>query len=447
MHGEATATLVHPLALSLMLIAAVFVASLRRELVLLPIIALVCFIPAAQRVVIFSLDFTMLRLLIIVTLTRLALKGELSEINWSKLDYLVLGWTISITVIFVVKHGPSALANRLGGALDVWGMFIIARATIRSHAELVSLIKMIAFLSLPVLAGFAFERATQHNPFSIFGGVPEFTPLREGRLRCQGAFHHPIHAGVFWAGILPLYFCLWKVSTGTWRVIGSISAVCCVSIIFLSASSTPVIGVAAAMLGLGLFFCRHQIKLIVATVVSILLVLHIVMDAPVWHLIGRIDVAGGSTGYHRYRLIDAAVGNFNEWWLIGLESTAHWGRQLNDITNHYILQGIRGGIWTLVLFVLVIIEAMRVVAKLSTAPAIEHNTKIIIWTVWTCLFVHLVCFLAVSYFQQINSLWWMTVGLAASMQHKGWQIADRENTDEGSPITTAPALKQGPNYL
>ena len=445
MHSEATSTLVHPVALSLMLIAALFVASLRRDLVLLPIIALICFIPAAQRVVILGLDFTMLRLLIIVALARVALKGELAEIKWSKLDSLVLVWTISITFIFVLKHGPSAIANRLGSALDVWGMFMIARSTVRSHTELLSLLKMVSLLALPVLAGFAFERSTQHNPFSIFGGVPEFTPLREGRVRCQGAFHHPIHAGVFWAGLLPLYFCLWKVSTGTWKALGAASVACSLSVILLSASSTPVIGVASGLLGLILFFFRYQIKLILMSVLAVLTLLHIVMDAPVWHLIGRIDVAGGSTGYHRYRLIDAAVGNFGQWWLLGLESTAHWGRQLHDVTNHYILQGIRGGIWTLVLFVLVIIEAMGIVVRFCTMSTVSHQAKIIGWTIGTCILVHVICFLAVSYFQQINSLWWMTVGLAAGMQHSGWQRAG-----DGSIATTptpTPALASGPNYL
>ena len=445
MHSEATATLVHPLALGLMLVASLFVASLRRELILLPIIALVCFIPATQRVVILGLDFTMLRLLVMVALARIAFQGDLSELRWSKLDSLVLAWTIAITFIFVIRNGPSAIANRLGGALDVWGMFMIARSTVRSHTELVSLVKMVAILSFPVLIGFTIERATQHNPFSIFGGVPEFTNLREGRLRCQGAFHHPIHAGVFWAGLLPLYFCLWKVSTGTWKVLGVMSATCCVCIIFLSASSTPIIGIAAGLLGLGLFFCRYQIRAIVITAIVILTSLHIVMDAPVWHLIGRIDVAGGSTGYHRYRLIDAAVGNFGQWWLVGLDSTAHWGRQLHDVTNHYILQGIRGGIWTLVLFVLVIIEAMGIVVRFCTMSTVSHQAKIIGWTIGTCILVHVICFLAVSYFQQINSLWWMTVGLAAGMQHSGWQRADDGSIATNPTLT--PALAPGPNYL
>lgn len=445
MHSEATATLIHPLALSIMLIASIFVCTLRRDLVLLPIIALVCFIPVAQRVVILGLDFTMLRLLIMVALARVALKGELAEINWSKLDSLVLAWTISITLFFVLKHGPAAIINRLGSALDVWGMFMIARTTIRSQAELLPLAKMTAFLSLPVLVGFGYERATQHNPFSIFGGVPEFTNLREGRLRCQGAFPHPIHAGVFWAGLLPLCFGLWKISTGTWKVLGLIGAACCLSIIFLSASSTPVIGIAAALLGLILFFFRHQVKPILISFAVLLLVLHIVMDAPVWHLIGRIDVAGGSTGYHRYRLIDAAVNNFGQWWLIGLETTAHWGRQLHDVTNHYILQGVRGGIWTLVLFVMVIVEAMSIVVKLSTKNTVTPETQIIAWTVGTCLLVHLICFLAVSYFHQINALWWMAIGLAASMQHSDWQQSSDAETPQTSPIEPYNVLS--PNYL
>ena len=39
---------------------------------------------------------------------------------------------------------------------------------------------------------------------AAMGGVPEITVVREGRLRCQGAFAHPILAGCFWAEQLPL---------------------------------------------------------------------------------------------------------------------------------------------------------------------------------------------------------------------------------------------------
>ena len=45
-----------------------------------------------------------------------------------------------------------------------------------------------------------------------------------------------------------------------------------------------------------------------------LLLLHLAMNNPVWHLLARVNVVGGSTGWHRYHLIDKAIEHL-EWWV------------------------------------------------------------------------------------------------------------------------------------
>jgi hypothetical protein len=59
-------------------------------------------------------------------------------------------------------------------------------------------------------------------------------------------------------------------------------------------------------------------------VLFILIVLNLVMSDPVYFLIARIDITGGSTGYYRAALIQAAIRHFNEWWLIGTDYTKDW---------------------------------------------------------------------------------------------------------------------------
>ncbi len=46
----------------------------------------------------------------------------------------------------------------------------------------------------------------------------------------------------------------------------------------------------------------------------------LVREKPVWHLIGRLSELIGGTGYHRVRLIDAAIDHFGDWWLKGAKS-------------------------------------------------------------------------------------------------------------------------------
>jgi len=132
------------------------------------------------------------------------------------------------------------------------------------------------------------------------------------------------------------------------------------------------------------------------------------MRAPVWHLISRISVVGGSTGWHRYFLIDRAISHFGEWLFLGCRSTAHWGRGLSDITNQYILEGVRGGFITLVLFLVMIYMALRILLRLSLQQQ-EHKQQFIIWCLIVTILGHCVAFFGVSYFGQIMMWWYMTL--------------------------------------
>ena len=67
--------------------------------------------------------------------------------------------------------------------------------------------------------------------------------------------------------------------------------------------------------------------------VFLAVVIHFIREKPVWHLILRLSVITGGTGYHRYQLIDAFINNFSEWALAGTDGTAHWGWGLQDTTN------------------------------------------------------------------------------------------------------------------
>src|SRR2546425_13060435 len=64
---------------------------------------------------------------------------------------------------------------------------------------------------VPLGISMVVEKFTTRNIFSIFGGVPEITSEREGKLRCQGAFRHPILAGTYAATLFPLCVGLWFV--------------------------------------------------------------------------------------------------------------------------------------------------------------------------------------------------------------------------------------------
>ena len=95
--------------------------------------------------------------------------------------------------------------------------------------------------------------------------------------------------------------------------------------------------------------------------IFVILILHVLRDKPVWQLIAAIDIAGGSTGYHRFMLIDQAVKRFGQWFLLGEMHPELWGWGLQDLTNMYIFEAVFGGVIPVVFFVLIIIHSFKAV--------------------------------------------------------------------------------------
>jgi len=150
--------------------------------------------------------------------------------------------------------------------------------------------------------------------------------------------------------------------------------------------------------------------------------LQLAMNAPFWALIIRVSVVGGSTGYHRYALIDATVRNFSEWFLVGVRSTGHWGWGLRDVTNMYVRVAVDGGLIGLVLFVSIIILSFRSLWRLLWSIENDKPQQIFLWVIAASLFTHTVSFYGVSYFSgQIICFWYMTVAMASTL---GAQLMD-----------------------
>ena len=97
------------------------------------------------------------------------------------------------------------------------------------------------------------------------------------------------------------------------------------------------------------------------------LALNLVMSAPVYYLLGRIDLTGNSTGFYRAALIESTIRHFNEWWLGGTDYTRHWmasgvpwSQDHVDITNYYIRMGVDGGLPLMLLFIYILVVAFRI---------------------------------------------------------------------------------------
>ena len=228
---------------------------------------------------------------------------------------------------------------------------------------------------------------------------------------------HPILAGCFWASLLPLVLSPWRAAPGRGFVCIP-AGLGILGIVLFSASSTPIAAVAAVFVGYAMWVARKQLRSLRWLLVATLLALHMVMQAPVWHLISRINAVGGSTGYHRYRLIDNAIRRFDEWALIGVKGTAHWGHYMFDVTNQYVKEGVRGGILSLTLFVLMIGWSFAYAGRVRKDAGADKTTRVIAWGLGVCLFAQSAMFFSVSitHAQQNMLAFFLVIASLASLE-------------------------------
>lgn len=408
-------TQLHPVGLAALGILVVLTMLVPRRLTVVPVILLLCFIPAGQRLVIATIDFTFLRVLMLVVWARMFLRSDLRPIVWNHLDRVMVAWNVVSVITGTIMGGTlSIFVNRMGYAVDGMMVYFFFRLLIRDHRDLSLIAGAFILSSFAVVVFFVIENRTTQNMFYVFGGVPQFTESRGGRLRCQGAFAHSILAGCFWACLIP-YYAARGWATRKWGlVVWGLPAA--MAIVVLCASSTPIMAVLFGLTGAGFWFLRGALRWFRWLIVGWLCVLHFfLMEMPVWHLLSRIDLTGGSTGWHRYHLVDKFFVRFPEWWMVGTMRTGHWGPGLHDITNQFVAEGVGGGIFKLALFCAAIWLAFAGVSRSMRLPAGGPTYKLVTWCLGTTLFMHCMNFIGVSYFEQIVTLWFMALAAVSSL--------------------------------
>ena len=189
-----------------------------------------------------------------------------------------------------------------------------------------------------------------------------------------------------------------------------------VLIVALCASSTPVMALLFGIAGGATFLIRGGLRWLRWLILAWLAVLHfIMMKQPVWHLLARVDVVGGSTGWHRYHLVDKFFVFFHEWWMLGTLRTGHWGPGLHDVTNQFVSEGVGGGIWRLAVFIGIVWLAFSGVSRSMRLPEAGRTYLLCSWALGTALFMHCMNFIAVTYFEQIVVEWNMALAAIGSL--------------------------------
>jgi hypothetical protein len=148
-------------------------------------------------------------------------------------------------------------------------------------------------------------------------------------------------------------------------------------------------------------------KFIRRGVVAAILLLALVMKAPVWFLIARIDLTGGSSGYHRAEIVDQFIRHFWDWWLIGVKDTSQWGWDLWDVQNQYVAAGENGGLIAFCFFVAIVVRSF---SRLGSARKKSEGTiqdEWMYWLIGCALFSNALAFIGANYFDQSRISWFL----------------------------------------
>jgi len=434
-----------PYAVGFLTVNAVAILVLPRRWALLPLLVGSCYMTVSQHVEIGSLTFTVLRLLIFVAFLRIAVRGERFLANLNVVDKLVIGWGVWGVFVSLLHPMPSdfTLVTRLGLVYDIWGMYFLIRIFCATESDVRGIIQVTALLLVPVAVEMLMEKMTGTNSFSGLGGVPHEVLIRDGVLRAQGPFRHPILAGTVGAVCLPLMIGIWRKSV-RFAIIG---ASACITMVLTSASSGPL---ASMIFGIGaLLLWRYRkitSKLRWAAVV-LYLGLEIVMNRPAYYILTYANLTGSSAGWHRARLIESAFSHINEWWLAGTNYTRHWmpsgvswSPNHTDITNYYLDWGIKGGLMWMLLYISILAAAFVLVGRtIRICQEKSDAENFFVWSLGASLFAHVLTCISVSYFDQSFLFIILTVAAISSLYSASEVFAQKKRMAPGQDRDQAPS--------
>ncbi len=407
------------IAITFLLINALALLLLPRRWAPVPLLVGACYMTLGQGIEMGPFSFTVIRMLVLAGVVRIIARGERLAGRMNAMDRLIVVWAGWALFSSIFHNDPSgALIFRLGLVYNACGVYFLLRVFCQTFDDVVGLCRIAIILLVPLAVEMLNEKLTSHNLFSILGGVSESPSIRGDRIRAQGPFAHSILAGTIGAVCLPFAIALWRQHRRK-AVIG-IGA--CFAMIFAAYSSGPILSAVAALGALWMWRFRHRMRLVRWLAVLGYIGMDLVMKAPAYYLIDRINIVGGSTGWYRSRLIQGAFEHFSEWWLGGTDFTIHWMPNAlasaageADVTNHYLRMGAIGGLPLMLLLIAVLAKGFSFVGQMSQQrPELTLDSRFMVWALGASLFAHAVTFMSVSYFDQSFVFLYLTLAAIGS---------------------------------
>lgn len=437
----------NPITIVFLAVISVAIFATSRKNAPLPVLCGICYLTMGQGIDIGPFSFHAYRVILLIALVRVFAKGEHHSYQCNPIDKLVwlwAAWTFIASLFHEYTPG-SGPVFALGNMFNILSAYFIFRIWCKNLDEVLSLVKFVAIVLVPIAIEMLNEKLTGTNFFSFLGGVSEYTMVREGSLRAQGPFRHPILAGTVGATCVPLMIGLWHQN----KKIATMGMAAGVTMTFASASSGPIISLAAGFGCILAWRYRHLTMRIFWSFTTLYILVDLISSRPGYHVfVEKLAVVGGSTAYYRARLLDAAFKHFDEWWLIGTDYTRHWigpgmGSVINgnhmDITNYYLGMGVNAGLPAILIVFLILWKCLKATNYYVNQPTTAENyhKQFSIWCFGASLAAHALSSFSISYFDQSVVFFWLSVAVLVSYTYGNTEsdehVGNDETTDRPQP--------------
>jgi hypothetical protein len=406
--GGASETVLHPAVLVAMILAVVLILTLPRRKVITPFLLIAILSPTGQQIYLGGLHWLVLRIIIITGCLRLFIdysrnRNGLFAGGFNRIDqaFIICALFLAVSPILLFQTS-SAIPFQLASLLQSIGGYFFLRHLIQDERDIKRLALTLAPATLILGICMGIERFDNINVFGYARSLSISPIIRDNLVRAQASFSHPILAGCFGATTVPLFYWLGRLNGH--KVMASLGIAGSVLMVFFSASSTPAMALLGGLGVLALWPIRRSMRQLRWGIVLSLFVLQIVMKAPVWFLIARVQVTGASDAYDRAMLIDIFFRHFSSWWLIGADP-AKWGNDMWDLCNQFVGVGETGGLGAFVFFIALFVRSFSKLGKTRKRVAGVDKLEWLQWSIGAVMFVHILSYFGVSYYDQ-TAIWW-----------------------------------------
>lgn len=431
----------HPAVLAVTLFTVVLVLFLPRKRIFAPVAFVAMLTPFGAQVLAGGFHLFVMRIVVIAAVCRLIWvkvfwKERLFSGGITALDRTFCAWAFCRAIVFVTLHRESgAITNQVAFWLDAYGAYILFRYVLRDEQDVFRAVKVMVALTGILAVCMIYEQLTRVNLFNLIRTTDVVPWLRGEHVRAQASFGQSITAGCFGATLLPLCFWLWKSKKAELLGIAGLAASTVVTV--TSLASTPFSAYLGAALALALWPIRKHMRTVRKGIALSVLAAALMMKAPVWYLIQRVDFVGGH-GWDRAFLIDQFFRHFGNWWLLGTTENSTWGESTWDTCNQLIAEAAAGGLVTLGLFIALLYYAFGMIGRARRRAEGDRRREWLFWSLGAALFAHIMAFQGVAYFDQLRVWWFAFLAMipAATSSVARRAVKERPRSSAESPTAS-----------